>query len=217
MSGKFRSNLGQIVPKLTNLPCQIKFRPDDEEEEIERVRVRQTHTHHTHSPARRGSRVIVRESRQSIHIPSTTYTVPTPAPLAIPAPQPVPVFVAPQPPSPPPPRPPPSPRHIHVVEVGPSESVSSRSSHDDYVYERRREVRRDYSPARSERSERYEYRYLDAPEREERAHFSRRRDSRSRSRSRSAVRHEDDGYRTTRERVVYHVDRNGNRDSRYHD
>ena len=210
----------QLHINLADPSIQIKLRPEADDE-IEHVRVR-TQVH-THSPARRSSRVIVKEQRSSyVAPPRTTYPVPTPAPLAIPAPQPVPVFVA---PTPPPHSAPPSPRPGHIVEVVPG-SESSRSSHDEYVYERRREVRRersasrrrDYSPARSERDDRYEYRYLDAPGRDhDRAHFSRRRESRSPSRSRSVHRDHDDGYRTTKERVVYHVDRRGNRDDRYYD
>lgn len=193
--------------------CLIKVQPKDENDN-EPVRIRPVKDRlvpvRTASPARRSSARISRISVQS----KPALILPAPAAVPIPAPQPVPVFVQPPPPPPPPPPAPasPSPRALDVqyVRVSPRSSVSDR---DDYVYRRDVYVERDYSPPRSSRGDRYEYRYLEAPE--ERRSY-RRSPSRSRSRGREYVEDPRWSRRSTRERVI-HIDRDGNRDSRYYD
>lgn len=193
--------------------CLIKVEPKDEDDN-EPARIRPIKDRlvpvRTASPTRRSSARISRISVQS----KPAVILPAPAAVPIPAPQPVPVFV--QPPPPPPPSPPapapPSPRALDVqyVRVSPRSSVSDR---DDYVYRRDVYVERDYSPPRSARGDHYEYRYLEAPE--ERRRY-RRNPSRSRSGGREYVEDLRGSRRSTRERVI-HIDRDGNRDSRYYD
>jgi len=162
--------------------CLIKIRRDDDDDDyipsrrvvrvshVERDRIRAT------SP-RRSSRVV------------TVASAPPPEPVrsprgyALPPPQPVPVFVQSPPPAP-------APADAHYVHVSPRSSLDDRRE-DDYIY--RREVRREYSPARSSRGDDvYEYRHLEGP----------RRSSRSRSRSRRRVEEEfDDDFDDRRETV----------------
>lgn len=157
--------------------CLIKIRRDDEDDyvpsrrvvrvervERERDRIRAT------SP-RRSSRVIT-----TAVVPPPPQPVRSPRGYALPPPQPVPVFVDPPPPAP-------APAEVHYVHVSPRSSLSDRRE-DDYTY--RREVRREYSPARSSRGDDYhEYRHLERP----------RGSSRSRSRSRRRIEDEyDDDY-----------------------
>jgi hypothetical protein len=86
------------------------------------------------------------------------------------------------------------------------------ATHSDYVVHERevRRERRDYSPARSERSPTYEtFRYIDPPEQRYAA------PRRERSRSRDRRSYADEGsYRETRERVLI-VDDDGRRRREY--
>lgn len=142
--------------------CLIKIRREEDEDEyvpyrrvVHRERIR------TASP-RRSSKVVVVPPREG--------------PFVVPPPQPVPLFV-----DPPPPAPVVAPHVVtDYVHVSPRSSASDDRG-EEYRY--RREVRREYSPARSRSrgGDLYEYRHVEPP--------------RSRSRSRRRYDDEyDDGY-----------------------
>lgn len=189
--------------------CLVKVR----EEEDYVVPYRVHHRRRSPSPVRRRvSRTVVRER---ISDSQSHHTIPPPERLSLPPPQPRPQF-HPQPPPPPPSAPAPEPR-AHYVTVSPATSVTSHSPsrvsrspsrfsdhrRSDYVVHERVERRhREYSPARSSHSPRFEtYRYVDPPS------------PRRRSPSRDRSRYEDDDYgRHTRERIVISErDRTGRR------
>ena len=171
----------------TTTMCLIKIRRDDLDDD--------------YTPSRRVVRVQRVEERRNRIRPSSprgssgiiavTTTAPqqpirSPRGYTLPPPQPVPVFVEPPPPAPAAPA-----TDVRYVHVSPRSSFSDRRE-DDYVY--RKEIRREYSPARSSRGgdDFYEYRRIEEP----------RRSSRSRSRSRRRFEDEyDDEYDDRRERV----------------
>jgi len=161
--------------------CLIKIRRDDVEDEFVPYRrvVRSSERIRTSSP-RRASKVIA--------VAPPPEPARSPRGYVLPPPQPVPVFVDP---------PPLAPVTADVqtdaryVRVSPRSSLSDRRE-DDYVYTR--EVRREYSPARSSRGgDFYEHRHIETP----------RRSSRSRSRSRRRIEddYDDDYYDDRREKV----------------
>ena len=171
------------LPSIKESMCLIKIRRDEEEDYVPSrrvVRVKRERERIRSASPRRSSRIIVAA------VPPPPEPVRSSRGYALPPPQPVPVFVEPPPPSP-------APAETHYVHVSPRSSLSDRRE-DDYTY--RREVRREYSPARSSRGDDfYEYRHIEGP----------RRSSRSRSRSRRRVEDEYDDDRRETVRVSSRV------------